>query len=85
MYGTGGHGSRPEATVDPVVMAAATVVRLQTVVSREVAGSDTAVLTVGSVQAGTKANIIPDQAELLLNVRSYDPEVRQRVLAAITG
>jgi metal-dependent amidase/aminoacylase/carboxypeptidase family protein len=84
MYGTGGHGSRPEATVDPVVMAAATVVRLQTVVSREVAGSDTAVLTVGSVQAGTKANIIPDQAELLLNVRSYDPEVRQRVLAAIT-
>lgn len=84
LYGEGGHGSRPEATVDPVVMAAATVLRLQTVISREVAGSDTAVLTVGSVQAGTKANIIPDQAELLLNVRSYDPEVRRRVLAAIT-
>ena len=84
MYGAGGHGSRPEATVDPVVMAAATVLRLQTVVSREIAGSDTAVLTIGSVQAGTKANIIPDHAELLLNVRSYDPEVRQRVLAAIT-
>ena len=84
LYGAGGHGSRPEATVDPVVMAAATVLRLQTVISREVAGSDTAVLTVGSVQAGTKANIIPDQAELLLNVRSYDPEVRRRVLAAIT-
>jgi amidohydrolase len=83
MFGAGGHGSRPEATVDPVVMAAATVLRLQTVVSREVAGSDTAVLTIGSVQVGTKANIIPDQAELLLNVRSYDPAVRERVLAAI--
>jgi amidohydrolase len=84
MFGAGGHGSRPEATVDPVVMAAATVLRLQTVVSREVAGSDTAVLTIGSVQVGTKANIIPDQAELLMNVRSYDPAVRQRVLTAIT-
>jgi amidohydrolase len=83
LYGAGGHGSRPEATVDPVVMAAATVMRLQTVVSREVAGSDTAVLTVGSVQAGTKANIIPDQAELLLNVRTYSRDVRARVLAAI--
>ena len=84
LYGEGGHGSRPEATVDPVVMAAATVLRLQTVVSREVAGSDTAVLTVGSMQAGTKANIIPDEAELLLNVRSYNPDVRERVLDAIS-
>ncbi len=84
LYGEGGHGSRPEATIDPVVMAAATVMRLQTVISREIAGSDIAVLTVGSVQAGTKANIIPDHAELLLNVRSYDPGVRDRVLAAIT-
>ena len=84
LYGAGGHGSRPEATVDPVVMAAATVLRLQTVVSREVAGTDTAVLTVGSVRAGTKANIIPDDAELLLNVRSYDPDVRAQVLGAVT-
>lgn len=84
MYGAGGHGSRPETTVDPVVMAAATVLRLQTVVSREVAGTDTAVLTIGSLQAGTKANIIPDHAELLVNIRSYDLDVRQQVLAAIT-
>ena len=83
LYGRGGHGSRPEATVDPVVMAAATVMRLQTVVSREVAGGDTAVLTVGASNAGTKANVIPDQAELLLNVRSYDAGVRERVLEAI--
>ena len=84
LYGEGGHGSRPEATIDPVVMAAHTVLRLQTVVSREVAGTDTAVLTVGALQAGTKANIIPDQAELLLNVRTYEVAVRQRVLDSIT-
>ena len=83
MTGAGGHGSRPEATVDPVVMAAATVMRLQTVVSREVAGTDTAVLTVGALRAGNKANIIPDRAELLVNVRSYDPVVRAGILAAI--
>ncbi|MFT4010979.1 MAG: amidohydrolase, partial [Nocardioidaceae bacterium] len=83
MFGAGSHGSRPESGVDPVVMAAATVLRLQTVVSREVAGNETAVLTVGAINAGTKANIIPDSAELLLNVRSYDPDMRDRVLAAI--
>src|SRR5664280_1116635 len=64
-------------------MAAATVLRLQTLVSREVAGTDTAVVTVGAVNAGTKANIIPDRAELLVNVRTYDPGVRERVLAGI--
>ncbi len=84
LTGAGGHGSRPEATVDPVVMAASTVMRLQTIVSREVAATDTAVLTVGASRAGTKANIIPEQAELLLNVRTYDPGVRATVLAAIT-
>ena len=84
MTGAGGHGSRPEATVDPVVMAAATVMRLQGVVSREVAGTDTAVVTVGALRAGSKSNIIPDHAELLLNVRSYEPRVRRTVLAAIT-
>ena len=84
LTGAGGHGSRPEATVDPVVMAAATVMRLQTIVSREVAGTDTAVVTVGASRAGTKANIIPEQAELLLNVRTYDPHVRATVLNAIT-
>ncbi|MFI9816488.1 amidohydrolase [Saccharothrix variisporea] len=83
LHGRGGHGSRPEAAVDPVVMAAATVLRLQTVVSREIAGGDTCVVTVGAVRAGTVANIIPDDAELLLSVRSYDPVVRARALNAI--
>jgi hippurate hydrolase len=84
LFGRGGHGSRPEATVDPVVMAAATVMRLQTVVSREIAGNEMAVVTVGAVRAGTKENIIPDTAELLISVRSYEIGVRDRVLQAIT-
>ncbi len=83
LHGAGGHGSRPEATVDPVVMAAATVMRLQTLVSREVAGTDTAVVTVGAINAGTKANVIPDDAELLVNIRSYDEAVRRHLLEAI--
>ena len=64
-------------------MAAATVLRLQTIVSREIAGTDAAVVTVGALRAGTKENIIPDEAELLISVRSFDPQVRQRTLAAI--
>ncbi|MEU2236093.1 amidohydrolase [Streptomyces vietnamensis] len=83
LYGRGGHGSAPELTVDPVVMAAAVVMRLQTVVSREVAGTQTAVVTVGSIQAGTKENIIPETAELLVNIRSTTPAVREKVLAAV--
>ena len=78
-----GHGSRPEVTVDPVVMAAATVMRLQGIVAREVPGTEMAVVTVGALIAGTKANIIPDDAELLLSVRTFDVDVRARVLAAI--
>jgi amidohydrolase len=83
MFGRGAHGSRPEVSVDPVVMAAATVLRLQTIASREVAGTDTAILTVGALRAGTKENIIPDDAELLLSLRTFDPKVRQRVFDAI--
>lgn len=83
LHGRGGHGSHPESAIDPVVMAAAVVLRLQTVVSREVAGGDTVVLTVGSIRAGSKANIIPAEAELDLNVRTYDPAVRERVLGAV--
>ena len=83
LHGEGGHGSRPETTVDPVLMAAATVLRLQGIVSREVAAGDTAVLTVGSLHAGTAANIIPDRAELLLSLRSFDEEVHDRVREAI--
>ncbi|WP_037580516.1 amidohydrolase [Phaeacidiphilus oryzae] len=83
LFGRGGHGSSPQQTVDPVVMAASTVLRLQGVVSREIAATDSAVVTVGSLRAGFKENIIPDDAELKVNVRSFDPEVRERVLAAI--
>lgn len=83
MFGRGAHGSMPEASVDPVVMAAATVMRLQTIVSREVAANDAAVVTVGALQAGTKENVIPDEALLKLNVRTFDPDVRTRVLAAV--
>jgi metal-dependent amidase/aminoacylase/carboxypeptidase family protein len=83
LFGRGGHGSRPEATVDPVVLAASTVMRLQTVVSREIAASDVAVVTVGTLHAGTKENIIPDDAELTLNIRAFEPAVRTRVLAAV--
>ena len=83
MFGRGGHGSRPETTIDPVVMAAATVMRLQTIVSREIAGTEAAIVTVGSIRAGTKENIVPDRAELLISVRSFEPAVRRRTLDAI--
>ncbi len=83
MFGRGAHGSMPEASIDPVVMAAATVLRLQTIVSREVAANEAAVITVGVLQAGTKENVIPDEALIKLNVRTFDEGVRKRVLAAI--
>jgi amidohydrolase len=83
LFGRGAHGSMPQASIDPVVMAAATVMRLQTIVSREVAAAEAAVVTVGSLQAGTKENVIPDEAVIKLNVRTFDAGVRTRVLAAI--
>jgi hippurate hydrolase len=83
LFGRGAHGSMPQASIDPVVMAAATVMRLQTVVSREVAAAEAAVVTVGALQAGTKENVIPDEALIKLNVRTFDEGVRKRVLAAI--
>lgn len=83
IFGRGAHGSMPQASIDPVVMAAAIVLRLQTIVSREVAATDAAVVTVGVLQAGTKENVIPDEALIKLNVRTFDPAVRQHVLAAI--
>lgn len=83
MFGRGAHGSMPQASIDPVVMAAATVLRLQTIVSRELSPTEAAVVTVGSVQAGTKENVIPEQAVIKLNVRTFDEGVRKRVLAAI--
>jgi len=83
MFGRGAHGSMPEASIDPVVMAAATVLRLQTIVSREVAPAQSAVVTVGALQAGTKENVIPDDAVIKLNVRTFDEATRQHVLDAI--
>lgn len=83
LFGRGAHGSQPQTSVDPVIMAASTVLRLQTIVSREISPQDRAVLTVGSLQAGTKENIIPDNATLKLNVRTYDEDVRDYMLGAI--
>ncbi|WP_245934610.1 amidohydrolase [Arthrobacter psychrolactophilus] len=83
IHGKGGHGSKPETTVDPIVLASAIVTRLQTVVSREISATESAVVTVGSFHAGDKENIISDRAELALSIRSFEAEVRARVLAAI--
>lgn len=81
--GLGGHGASPEKTKDPVVMASEVVLALQTLVSRENSPLDPVVVTVGSIHGGTKRNIIPDQVQLLLTVRTYKPEVRKRVLDGI--
>ncbi|MET7679251.1 amidohydrolase [Streptomyces sp. NPDC005423] len=83
VHGLGGHGSRPETTVDPVVTAAYLVTRLQTVLSREIAARESAVLTVGRIEAGTRHNIIPSTARIALNLRTQSAEVRERMLAAI--
>jgi len=83
LLGRGGHGAWPESTIDPIVMAASAVLRLQTIVSREVAAFEPAVVTIGSFRAGNKGNVIPDEAILKINVRSFDDGVRARVLDAI--
>jgi len=83
IYGRGGHGARPETTVDPIVIAARTILGLQTIVSREIKPGNPAVITVGYIQGGTKNNIIPDEAHLGLSVRSFTPEVRKHLLSAI--
>ncbi|MFP5347312.1 MAG: amidohydrolase [Actinomycetes bacterium] len=83
VYGRGAHGSMPQAAVDPVVLAAMIVVRLQTVVSREVAPTEPAVLTVGSITAGTKSNVISDHAVLQLNIRTYSDQTRSTILDAV--
>ncbi|MEX3981130.1 M20 family metallopeptidase [Paraburkholderia sp. EG287A] len=83
LFGRGSHGSQPQTSIDPVIMAASTTLRLQTIVSREISPREAAVLTVGSLQAGTKENIIPDDATLKLNMRTFDDDVREYMLGAI--
>lgn len=83
IFGRGGHGAKPETTIDPIVIAARLVLSLQTIVSREIKPGDPAVITVGYIQGGTKANIIPDQVEMGLSVRSYSDAVRKHLLSAI--
>ena len=83
LYGRGGHASMPDRTIDPVVMAASVVMKLQTIVSREVQPSTMAVVSVGSLQAGQTENIISDRAELRLNVRTIDKDTREKVLSSI--
>ena len=83
LHGQGTHASRPQAGVDPIVMAAATVLRLQTVVAREIPATETAVVSVGTLHAGSVANVIPDRAVLELSVRTFTEEVRSQVLGAV--
>ncbi len=83
MKGRGGHGSRPESCIDPIVQAAQLVLELQTIVSREISPHDQAVITVGAIHGGAKHNIIPNDCRLLLTIRSYTPEVRQHLHEAI--
>lgn len=84
IYGKGGHGASPHTTVDPIVIAARTILSLQTIASREVKPGELAIVTVGYIRAGTKNNIIPDQAEMGLTIRTYKQDVRKQVLAAIS-
>ena len=83
VYGKGGHGAQPHTTIDPVLIAARIAVTLQSIVAREIKPGDAAVITIGYIQAGTKNNIIPDDAQMGLTVRSFKPEVRQHLLVAI--
>ncbi|MFC5513853.1 amidohydrolase [Massilia jejuensis] len=83
IHGQGGHGATPQETRDPIVMSARVVMALQTLISRENNPADPVVITVGSIHGGTQANIVPDQVKLMLTVRTFKPEVRQRVLASI--
>ncbi len=83
LFGRGGHGSQPDTTVDPIVLAAAIVMRLQTIVSREIPSAERAVLTVSRLHAGHAENVIPDEATMTLNIRACSPEIMSRVLAAV--
>ncbi|WP_290711550.1 peptidase dimerization domain-containing protein, partial [Flavihumibacter sp. CACIAM 22H1] len=83
VFGKGGHGAMPHKTVDPVVLAAQYVLALQTIVSRSLPTTENAVVTVGAIQGGTVGNIVPDQVELRLTIRSFSKETRQLILDRI--
>ncbi|KAJ5785302.1 Amidohydrolase [Penicillium pulvis] len=83
IFGRGGHGSAPQTTIDPIVIGASVVMKLQTIVSREVTPGELAVVTCGSINAGNSSNVIPDHLDLQFSVRTFDKEVRKRVHAAI--
>ncbi|WP_159084542.1 amidohydrolase [Dongshaea marina] len=83
LHGKGGHGSQPELTVDPIVLAAHIIVRLQGIISREIPPQQQAVLTVGYLHAGSKANIIPDSAEFAVDIRAYDDGIKQQICDAV--
>jgi hippurate hydrolase len=83
LHGRGGHASRPETTVDPALLAASVVLKLQTVVSREISATESAVVTVGALHVGTTHNVIAEDATLEVNIRTFDEQVRKRVLAAV--
>src|SRR5450631_263039 len=83
IFGRGGHGARPQTTVDPIILAARSIVGIQTIVSRETDPQTPAVVTIGAIHGGTVGNIIPDEVRMLMSVRSYDDKVRKRLLASI--
>lgn len=83
MKGIGGHGAYPQDTIDPVVMASELILSLQTIASREIKATDAVVVTVGHIHGGNKRNVIPDTVNLELTVRTYDDQVREKVLGSI--
>jgi hippurate hydrolase len=83
IFGRGGHGAKPQLTVDPIVLAARAVLGIQTIVSRETDPLSPAVVTIGSIHGGTAGNVIPDEVRMQMSVRSYDDKVRKRLLASI--
>jgi amidohydrolase len=83
IHGRGAHGSSPQASIDPIVLAASTIIRLQTIVSREIAPDDVASVTCASIHGGKAHNVIPDEVEFTLNIRTFDTDVREKVLKAV--
>ena len=83
IFGRGGHGAQPESTIDPIVIASYIIVRLQSIVSRDIAPSDKAVITCGSIHAGEAENIIPDYLDFKLNIRTFDSQTRKKVLERV--